>query len=188
MLLFLIDTMIIKFDDGIPVTLEQMLFAKEQRVKHQQAALEQFNHPLICLSLVIPGPIKKSCGTNLLFQEAIKAIKSSLASKSIVISNEQYFHANTGSEAIISAKYQADELKQLCIDIENHHPLGRLWDIDVIDPITQHSISRTVFDEQSRQCLICLDNAKNCSRSKKHSLDEIFAVIENRLKDYLKSQ
>ncbi|MWN06181.1 citrate lyase holo-[acyl-carrier protein] synthase [Gilliamella sp. Pas-s95] len=174
----------IKFDDGTPITLEQMLLAKERRVQNQQNAINLYHYPLISLSLVIPGPIKNSSGANQLFKEAITAIHKALSKNAIPLVHESHFHNITGYEAIISAKCSANALKQCCIDIEDNHPLGRLWDIDVIDPITQQSISRAKFDHQSRQCLICQDIAKICSRSKKHTIDEIFSAIENKMKDY----
>lgn len=177
--------MLIKFNDGQPIDLEQMLLAKEKRVENQKIILTRYNYPLISLSLVIPGPIKNSSGANFLFQEAIKALHNCFSENKISLINEKHYHAQTGYEAIFSVKCKPDQLKQYCINIEDNHPLGRLWDIDVIDPISQTSVSRTKFNHHSRQCFVCQDIAKVCSRTKKHALEEIFYTIEKKINNYL---
>ncbi|MWN31524.1 MULTISPECIES: citrate lyase holo-[acyl-carrier protein] synthase [unclassified Gilliamella] len=184
LIFFIMNDILIKFDDGTPITLEQMLLAKEKRVQSQQEAIKRYHYPLISLSLVIPGPIKNSSGANRLFKEAIATIHSTLSKNDISLIHETHFHHITGCEAIIVAKCSADILKQCCINIEDNHPLGRLWDIDVIDPITQQSISRAKFDHHSRQCLVCQQMAKVCSRSRKHTIDEVFSAIKKITNDY----
>lgn len=187
MLLFYLylNNMLIKFNDGQQIDLAQMLLAKEKRVENQKLMLTRHNYPLISLSIVIPGPIKDSSGANFLFKEAIKALHDCFAENTILVIDEQHYHSIAGAEAIMSVKCSANRLKQYCIDIEENHPLGRLWDIDVIDPITQQSLSRSEFKHHSRKCLICHDMAKVCSRARRHSLDEIFSTIEKKIGDYL---
>ena len=174
----------LRFDDGINITLEQMLMAKENRVNNQQQVFAHYPYPLISLSLVIPGPIKKSSGTVFLFNEAVQAIHQMLNQHNISIIHEKLYESITGDEALLSIDYNVDMLKQLCIKIEERHFLGRLWDIDVIDPVTQKSISRSKFEHHSRQCLVCHDNAKICGRSKRHSINEILSAIANKVNDY----
>lgn len=181
------DKILMKFDDGQPINLEQMLLAKEKRVENQMIAINRYHYPVISLSLVIPGAIKNSSGSLFLFKEAITALHNCFIANAIALIDEQHYHYVTGSEAIISVPCSIDKLKQLCIDIEDNHPLGRLWDIDVIDPLSQRSVSRSKFNHRSRQCLVCQEAAKICSRAKKHSLEEIFLAIERRIKDYLDS-
>ena len=177
----------LRFDDGINITLEQMLLAKEKRVHHQQQLFAHYPYPLISLSLVIPGPIKKSSCTVFLFNEAVQAIHQMLNQHNISIIHEKLYESITGDEALLSIDYNVDMLKQLCIKIEENHFLGRLWDIDVIDPITQKSISRTKFAHYSRQCLVCQDDAKVCGRSKRHAISEILTAITNKVNDYRNS-
>ncbi|WP_176700218.1 MULTISPECIES: citrate lyase holo-[acyl-carrier protein] synthase [unclassified Gilliamella] len=180
--------MLIKFDDGTPINLEQMLLAKEKRVENQKQAMICYKHPIISLSLVIPGAIKNSSGARYLFDEAIKTLHHCFLQNDIAIINEDHYHYITGSEAIIAIKCSANVLKKYCIDIENNHPLGRLWDIDVIDIVTQKSLSRSQFDNQPRQCLVCHKTAKLCGRAKRHSIDEIFTAIENKIEKFQKNK
>ncbi|OCG59317.1 holo-ACP synthase CitX [Gilliamella sp. Nev3-1] len=178
----------IKFDDGTPITLEQMLLAKEKRVENQKNAMTCYKYPIISLSIVIPGPIKNSSGARYLFDEAITALHHCFLQNDITIINEDHFHYITGSEAIIAIKCSAKTLKKYCIEVENNHPLGRLWDIDVIDIVTQNSLSRSQFENQPRQCLVCNEEAKICGRAKRHSIDEIFTEIKKKIENFKKNK
>lgn len=184
---FIMNKMLIKFDDGTPISLEQMLLAKEKRVENQLTAISLYKKPLISLTLVIPGPIKSSSGAHYLFQEAIAALHQFFIKNNIPLIEEQHYHELTGSEAILVLDCAIEKLKQYCIDIESQHPLGRLWDIDVIDPITQKSVSRSQFELAPRQCLVCENIAKICGRTKRHSFDEIFAAIKEKIEDFQKN-
>ena len=167
----IMNKMLIKFDDGTPISLEQMLLAKEKRVENQLLAISLYKKPLVSLTLVIPGPIKNSSGANYIFQEAITALHQFFIKNDIPVIKKQHYHELTGYEAILVVDCAIENLKQYCIDIESQHPLGRLWDIDVIDPITQQSVPRSQFEYAPRQCLVCKDMAKICGRSKRHSLE-----------------
>ncbi|MDF7667371.1 citrate lyase holo-[acyl-carrier protein] synthase [Orbaceae bacterium ESL0727] len=175
----------IDFNEGKPVTLAQMLSAKEQRVLHQQQAINHYSSALISLTLVIPGPVKQSPVTHYLFEQAIAAIKTTLADHHIPILDQQYYDEVTGEEAIIVVDYAAISLKEICIQLEIDHPLGRLWDIDVIDPLTHMSVSRSQFDFPRRTCFVCDDEAKVCGRMRKHSLDDLFSAMAALINAYM---
>ena len=66
------------------------------------------------------------------------------------------------------------------MQLEDSSPLARLWDIDVIDH-NGNLLSRADFNFPPRPCLVCHENAKNCARSRKHHLDEIFAEMQTRV-------
>lgn len=176
--------MLINFHDGLPVSLEQVLLAKEQRVQNQQTVIAQYQAPIISLTLVIPGPVKKSPAAKFLFDQALNAIHQTLLANDLPVVYEQHEEAITGFEAIIAVTCIATKLKQLCIEIEHNHPLGRLWDIDIIDPVTQMSIPRTGFELKPRKCLICGDNAKACGRGRRHSVVEIFEEMKKIINNY----
>lgn len=180
--------MLINFNDGLPVSLEQVLLAKEQRVQNQQVAITRYQSPIISLTLVIPGPVKKSPAAKFLFDQAINTLHHALDQNNFSIYYEQHIEAVTGFEAIIAVNCTASKLKQLCIEIERNHPLGRLWDIDIIDPVTQMSIPRTGFEQKPRKCLICGDNAKACGRGRRHSVAEIFEEMKKIITNYTAKQ
>ena len=86
----------------------------------------------------------------------------------------------TGHEALFVLPIEANLLKQETMQLEDSSPLARLWDIDVIDH-NGNLLSRADFNFLPRPCLVCSENAKNCARSRKHHLDEIFAQMQKRV-------
>ncbi|MDF7671413.1 citrate lyase holo-[acyl-carrier protein] synthase [Orbaceae bacterium ESL0721] len=174
----------IDFNNGTPVTLEEVLQAKEQRVIRQQMTISRYNSPIISLTLVTPGAVKRSPITDYLFRQSILEIKNALAIRQIPILSQQYIYLVTGQEAIMAINHPALQLKQLCMQLEVDHPLGRLWDIDVIDPLTHSAISRSQFVAPPRGCLVCGDNAKVCGRERRHTIDELFAAMTKIIEHY----
>ncbi|WP_043812809.1 citrate lyase holo-[acyl-carrier protein] synthase, partial [Rubrivivax gelatinosus] len=60
----------------VPVTLEQMLAAREERVRSQQAALAAHGLPLLSLTLVAPGPVKDSAALREVFCVALARLEA----------------------------------------------------------------------------------------------------------------
>lgn len=67
-------------------------------------------------------------------------------------------------------------------NIEETHPLGRLFDIDVLDS-EGHKLSRP----QYRPCLICGNQAQLCARTRRHTVAEMQAKIEEMLSTWKNS-
>ena len=67
------------------------------------------------------------------------------------------------------------------------HPLGRLFDLDVLHT-DGRSLSRREFDLPPRRCLICDDLAAVCGRSRRHSNEELQVRIRQILHTYLSIQ
>ena len=55
-----------------PVALPEMLDARERRAALQRALLERYRLPLVCLSMNIPGAIKRTPCIRLLFDEGLR--------------------------------------------------------------------------------------------------------------------
>jgi len=86
-------------------------------------------------------------------------------------------HPPTGSEAIISSPWGARRIKSITVALEQNHPLGRIFDLDVLgsDELT---VSRVELGFPPRVCLLCDDEAVACARSRRHPLAELLRVIE----------
>jgi holo-ACP synthase len=91
--------------------------------------------------------------------------------------------ALSGPEALYCVQRAPLALKQALIGLETTHPLGRLWDIDVICP-ENGSITRRALGLAPRRCLICDEAAHVCARSRRHSLEELRRVIEEKVEAY----
>jgi len=88
-------------------------------------------------------------------------------------------HEKTGDELMLAVDCEAEELKSLMVEIENSHQLGRLFDLDVINT-DGSKLSRSSY----RTCLICGRQAQDCARSRRHTVDELFAKVKEIIAAY----
>jgi len=77
-------------------------------------------------------------------------------------------------------------IKRTMLQIEEQHPLGRLWDVDVIDP-TGSSVSRQRLNLPARLCLLCDQAAHACARSGAHALHDLQCAVEDKINAYRSS-
>lgn len=80
-------------------------------------------------------------------KEALFAV---LQKENIPILTQTEFDEKTGNEIILTVDYPADKIKELTTELEENHPFGRLFDMDVIGTDGE-KLSRGVY----RKCLIC---------------------------------
>lgn len=168
--------------DGPEVNLIQVLTAREDRVRTQERLLDAYaDHSLLCVNLNIPGPIKQSKKLIEVFDNLIYAIKEQIKDSLVAIERDDL---DTGSVAYLVVHLPAEKLKRQMIALEEEHPYGRLADIDVLvlhrGNGAHHqlkSISRTDLGFPPRTCLLCQRPAKECGRSRRHSVDELTTKI-----------
>lgn len=72
--------------------------------------------------------------------------------------------------------------KLATIELEHSHPLGRLWDIDVLTPEGE-ILSRRDYSLPPRRCLLCEQSAAVCARGKTHQLTDLLNRMEALLND-----
>ena len=154
------------------VSLEDVLTFREEKAQRQKKLLAEYTVPLLCLGLNMPGEYKRFPLAARSFGEELKIVRLSLASEHIAIIHEETFEAAGGYAAFIAAEYPSEKLKEIAVRIEDSHPLGRLFDIDVLRQ-NGEKISRNIFGNQGRPCLICGGDAFVCGRSRAHSAEEL---------------
>ena len=159
-----------------PVQLEQVLASRERRVERQQAALDRWRRPVLSITLVMPGPDKDGATPRALMAAALAAVDALLAARWPVLQAEARCEP-TGPEALRVVDADPLELKRALAGLEETHPLGRLWDLDVLDP-DRGSIPRREVGLPPRRCLLCPEPAHACARSRAHPLAELLAAIE----------
>ena len=150
------------------VELNQMLEARERRVLRQRALLERYKKPLISFTMNIAGPVKIShtirrgfaLGRDLLLGQLMRV-------KARLVYREE-FDEITGCEGIYVVDFPASALKEITLEIEDSTDLGRLFDMDVLDP-NGEKLERST----ARRCLICGKPAQECARSRTHSVSEL---------------
>jgi len=165
---------------GIPVELPAMLAAREERATRQSAWQKVYACPLISFTLNIPGPIKTSAKLRQAFDAGLATLKARLDTIHLPCIAETEIHAATGDEALLAIDGDAKTIKALTTDLEEQHPLGRLFDLDVL-AADGTKLSRPL----PRRCLLCAEQAQNCARSRRHSVRELTDEIERLLAAYL---
>lgn len=153
---------------GNPISVEDMMACRDNRVRMQTTYRMQYQKPVISFCMNIPGPIKTTPLIRKAFDIGCKEINKSLQANKIKIPESNFLYKSTGDEWILSADGDAAKIKELMSTIENVHPLGRLFDIDVID-VHGEKLSRSVF----RKCLICEGQAQACACAREHSVLEM---------------
>lgn len=171
--------------DGAPVDIMQMLDARERRAHTQQQLLEQFNPcVLVSITLNIPGPVKNSEAITTVFASVISELDEALMPFEKL--HQEDFSLQTGMEFYRVLRADALDVKRVCTEFEEGHPLGRLLDIDVVEMAgeTPTPISRTALGMPPRRCFICNEEAKVCARSRKHTVLEMQEHIVHVVAEY----
>lgn len=161
---------------GSEASLEAMLGCREARAHLQHKLIQVHHSPLVSFCLNIPGPIKTSPRLRRLFDQGQKEILDTLASNHWEVLELIEQHQNTGDELMLVTQAPAQALKKAMSVIEDTHPLGRLFDIDIIDTHGE-KLSRGSY----RQCLICARQAQDCARARTHTIREMQDKIQDLL-------
>jgi holo-ACP synthase len=159
------------------VTLQQVLLSRECRVLRQRAAIKAFGCPLLSITLVNPGPVKDSSTARDVMACALQAVDCLMDEQLWPVVHREVHFASTGPEALFAIDAAPNALKIATTRLEDAHPLGRLWDIDVIDMLGV-ACSRSTVGQPPRRCLVCEEDAHICVRSKAHPLKRILQAVE----------
>lgn len=80
---------------------------------------------------------------------------------------------DTGCENFYILDLPIKKVKQTTIAFEDQAELGRLFDADVLVKDKNATISRRDLGPSPRKCFICDRPAKECARSRRHSVAEM---------------
>lgn len=163
-------------DQGL-TTLEELLAARERRDAKQKALVRKFSLPLVSFMVNMPGADKNSLLSKRIFAEGVKAFFEVMNSKEIPQVYREVDFLPTGAEGYIVVDCSETDLKAMTVAIEETHPLGRLFDFDVIGIHSKH-LSRDTLEIPKRKCLLCDEEAHACGRSRKHSPIELQKKIQ----------
>ena len=217
---------------NMPITLDELLASRDARHAMQQKLMaEHSGKTLVCLTVVMPGSVKRNQQSLTVARAAVKAMRKAFGMKSeerrvkseegrtkseeqrvkntdeLMRSDELIPETelltdelktndegclierdlNTGYEAYLITSLPLLEAKRVAVDIEDTHPLGRLFDIDVIDK-QGIPVSRDRVGGQPRRCLVCDHEARYCMRMRWHTQEEIWARIRQMTDDYALQQ
>ena len=156
---------------GSPVTSGELRAARDWRVLKKWELLTPGGE--ICLvefSLNIAGAVKTFPFARAAFREEVRELSDRLSRFSVL--KTEVYEKNTGDCAFFLLKSQAIQVKKFLVSIEESHPLGRLFNLDVCGP-DGISVKRHDLGLLPRTCLVCGEAAHVCAEKKSHSMELI---------------
>ena len=174
------------------ITLHELLASRDARHATQQKLLaEHSGKTLVCLTVVMPGSVKRNHQSLCAAYAAVEAMREAFhlndmsdTEREAVLTERDL---NTGYEAYLVTPLPLLEAKRIAVTIEDTHPLGRLFDIDVINS-DGIPVARNDIGEKPRRCLVCEHEARYCMRMRWHTQEEIWAKINEMVDLYTKAR
>ena len=180
------------------VTLNELLASRDSRHAMQQKLLaEHSGKTLVCLTVVMPGSVKRNQQSLIVAHAAVEQMIGSyelgvrsdelgVRSDELGVRSDELGvrfggclierDLETGYEAYLITDLPLLEAKRIAVQIEDTHPLGRLFDIDIIDK-DGVPVSRDRVGSHPRRCLVCNREARYCMRMRWHTQEEIWERI-----------
>jgi holo-ACP synthase / triphosphoribosyl-dephospho-CoA synthase len=156
-----------------------ILEAREARDALIKVLSSQQDATLIQAKANIPGPDKHIVEARILLRSMTSALTRELKATTHIIGDDI-----DGPYAILLTDHSPHEAKTHAIRIEESHPLGRLFDIDVMDR-NGNPIPRTESGFTHRRCLLCDKPAVICRLEGNHRTDALLVRIKEMVKDHL---
>lgn len=165
------------------ITLDELLASREERQARQLELLQR--HPeatLVCLTVIMPGPVKRDIRSLVVAQAALDALLARFGGE---LKDIRTRDLPTGYEAYLLVSCSPEEAKRAVCLMEDTHPLGRMFDMDVLEA-TGRALSRTELGLEARRCLLCGREARWCMRNNTHTREELLAEIDRRIAAYVR--
>ena len=154
------------------VSLAEMLLAREQRAARQRILLSAYGKTMVCFTMNIAGPIKNSSLIRGGFAQGKRLLRQQLEVADIPVVHFEEKLERTGNEAIFLVDAEPLTVKAITVDIEDHTPMGRLFDMDVLRQ-NGEKVDRDELGRDGRKCLICGGPARVCARSRTHTVSAL---------------
>ena len=156
------------------ITLEQILESRDRRVQRQRSLLSLYNgKTLLCLTVMPPGPVKRSAMSLKIAAAAVEAVRSAFSPVF-----EELRDLETGYEGYFIVESDPLEVKKRAVELEETHPLGRLFDLDVIVD-GPRPMGREELGLPSRTCIICGRPVRECMRERTHTTEELLEKYQS---------
>ena len=187
------------------VTLNELLASRDSRHAMQQKLLaEHSGKTLVCLTVVMPGSVKRNQQSLIVahaaVEQLIRSYELGVRNYELGVRNDELGvrsdelgvrfggrlierDLETGYEAYLITDLPLLEAKRIAVQIEDTHPLGRLFDIDIIDK-DGVPVSRDRVGSHPRRCLVCDREARYCMRMRWHTQEEIWERINAMVDEY----
>lgn len=162
------------------ITLEQLLESRDRRAERQRSLLSLYpGKSLLCLTVMLPGPVKRSYMSLKIAAAAVEAVRGAFSQVF-----EEFRDLETGYEGYFMVPLEPFDAKRRAVDLEETHPLGRLFDLDVIVD-GPRPLGREELGLESRKCIICGRPVRECMRERKHGTEELLSKYESIVNNYV---
>lgn len=171
------------FETARPATMEEVLDAREQRAATQRELLNKWKTPLICFTMNTPGEHKAFPLARQGYETGKSALRQQLSANGIAVLHCQEDIGAAGYTCFLLAAGRASVVKAATMALEDTHPLGRLFDMDVFD-VDGTALHGEEYGRKQRTCLICGKPVWECSRNRRHSAESLAARYAEILQEY----
>lgn len=162
------------------MTLEVLLASRDARVAHQAELLGEYpGKALLCFTVMLPGPVKRSEVSLKIAAAAVEAVRGAFSPVF-----EELRDLETGYEGYFMVDMDSIDAKKLAVQLEETHPLGRLFDLDVIVD-GPRPLGREALGLEPRKCIICGRPVRECMRERTHTTEELLAKYESIVNNYV---
>ena len=162
---------------GPAASLAEVLDARER------ALLAGGGRCLISFTLNIPGPVKRFPLALRAVEEGLSALLRRLEREGCAVLAREREDGAAGYGVRLLLDADPGAVKALAVALEDAHPLGRLFDLDVLGPDGEKR-SRGELGLPPRRCLLCGRPAPVCARSRAHPLEALQLETARMLCDY----
>ena len=159
-------------EKAMEVTLLEMLEARERRANRQRVLLSAHGKTMVCFTMNIAGPVKNNALIRRGYALGKRLLRQQLEAAGIPVIYFEEIQEKTGNEAIFLLDADSLAVKAITVEIEDHAPVGRLFDMDVLCP-DGRKVDRQELGREGRKCLICGGMAQACARSRTHSVAQL---------------
>ena len=165
--------------------INDILFAREEKSRLQLEALKE-SECVIGLGLNIPGGSKRTAEAVGCVLYASEIVYHKLNACMLLCSAFRFYFYPGGCFGIASVNADAEDVKRVCVSIEEELSFGRLLDVDIIGS-NGVAISRNVLGHSKRLCFCCDRPAVECGRAKAHSYQELRSKVSLLFQAFLES-
>ena len=156
------------------VTYKDTKRAQEKSAAHRRQLLYKWDGALVSASMNIPGAYKHFPLAALCFDECGRAAETALGAAGVSFTPQRPLALNGfGAAAFYLIKDNPEDVKRLLCGVEDTHPLGRLFNLDVYTGYESNKkIGRADLGIKGRTCLLCDGQALDCVSGRRHAAGE----------------
>lgn len=170
--------------NGPAVSQQTLLQGRTDRARRQLALLRGPCACLVSFTLNIPGEVKQFPLARAALDVGLDLLRAQFSTHILQL---QVVHPDAGSEGLLTLSLPPEVVKAQTVALEENHPLGRLFDLDVLgaDGVP---LARAALGLPPRRCLLCDRPAKLCARGRTHAIEPLRHRTGQLLNDFFRDR